>query len=265
MAQRINVLVDAGKASAGPPLGPALGPLGVNVTEVINKINEKTKDFVGMKVPVEVSVDPSTKKFEVKTGSPPVSQLIMKEVGAEKLASNPKFEKVGNLAIEQVIKVAKMKLDSLNCLSMKSAAKTVIGSCVSIGVLVEGMEPRDATKAVNDGKFDKEINAEKTDVSPDKKKVLAEQLAKTKAELEKILKEIKAEQEAAAAAAAPAAGAEAVTAEGAAPAAGAVAAPGAKAAPVAGAKGAAAAPAAGAKAAPAAAAAAPAKKEEKKK
>ena len=54
MAQRINVLVDAGKASAGPPLGPALGPLGVNVTEVIAKINEKTKDFAGMKVPVEV-------------------------------------------------------------------------------------------------------------------------------------------------------------------------------------------------------------------
>ena len=231
MAQRIKVLVDAGKASAGPPLGPALGPLGVNVTEVINKINEKTKDFAGMKVPVEVSVDPNTKKFEVTTGSPPVSQLIMKEIGAEKLASNPKFEKVGNLAIEQVIKVAKMKMDSLNCLSMKSAAKTMIGSCVSIGVLVEGMEPRDATKAVNDGKFDKEINSESTTVSAEKKKALAEQFAKKKAELEKVLKEIKAEEEAAAAAAAPAVAEGAVPAEGAAPAA--AAAPGKGAAPAA--------------------------------
>lgn len=236
----------------------------MNVTEVINKINEKTKDFAGMKVPVEVSVDPSTKKFEVTTGSPPVSQLIMKEIGAEKLASNPKFEKVGNLAIEQIIKIAKMKMDSLNCLSMKSAAKTVIGSCVSIGVLVEGMEPRDATKAVNDGKFDKEINSESTTVSAEKKKALAEQLAKKKAELEKILKEIKAEEEAAAAAAAPVVAEGAVPAEGVAPA----AAPGKAAAPAVatGAKGAApAAPGKGAAPAAAPGAAKPAAKDEKKK
>ncbi len=223
MAQRINVLVDAGKASAGPPLGPALGPLGVNVGEVIAKINEKTKDFAGMKVPVEVSVDPSTKKFEVKTGSPPVSQLIMKEIGAEKLASNPKFQKVGNLAIEQVIKIAKMKLDTLNCLAMKSAVKTIIGSCVSIGVIVEGMEPRDATKAVNEGKFDKEINSESTTVSAEKKAILAQQLSETKAALEKILNELKAEAaaaapvEEAAVEAAPAEGAAAPAAKGAAP------------------------------------------------
>jgi large subunit ribosomal protein L11 len=263
MAQRINVLVDAGKASAGPPLGPALGPLGVNVTEVIAKINEKTKDFAGMKVPVEVSVDPSTKKFEVKTGSPPVSQLIMKEIGAEKLASNPKFEKVGNLGIEQVIKIAKMKLDSLNCLAMKSAVKTIIGTCVSIGVIVEGMEPRDATKAVNDGRFDKEIKAESTTISPEKKKVLAQQLVDKKAALEKILRELKALEEAEKP---TEAAVEAAPAEGAAPAAGKAAAPaaaGKAAAPAAAGKGAAPA-AAGKAAAPAAAGKAPAKEEKKK-
>jgi large subunit ribosomal protein L11 len=253
MAQSVKVLVDAGKASAGPPLGPALGPLGVNVGLVIAQINEKTKSYAGMKVPVEVTVDPSTKAFTVKCGSPPVSSLIMKEIGVEKLASNPKLEKVGNLAIEQVIGIAQAKLDTLNCLSLKSAVKTMIGTCVSIGVLVEGMDPKEATKAVNDGKFDKEIAAGKTEVSADKKKILAQQLSAKKAELEKKLKEIKAAQDAAAAAAPVAA-----AAEGAAPAAGA-------AAPAAGAKGAA--PAAGAKgAAPAAAGAKPeAKKEEKKK
>jgi large subunit ribosomal protein L11 len=257
MAQSVKVLVDAGKASAGPPLGPALGPLGVNVGLVIAQINEKTKSYVGMKVPVEVSVDPSTKAFTVKCGSPPVSQLIMKDIGIEKLASNPKLEKVGNLAIEQVIGIAQAKLDTLNCLSLKSAVKTIIGTCVSIGVLIEGMDPKDATKAVNEGKFDKEIAAGKTEVSADKKKLLAQQLAAKKAELEKKLRELKAEADKAAAekpvAAAPAAeGAAPVAgAKGAAPAAaGAKAAPGAAPA-AAGAKGAA--PAAGAK------------KEEKKK
>lgn len=262
MAQTIKILVDAGKASAGPPLGPALGPTGVNVGQVVAKINEKTKDFTGMKVPVEVIIDPKTRSFEIKTGSPPVSQMIMKEIGAEKLSGNPKFQKVGNLAIEQVIKVANSKMDSLNCLSMKSAVKTVIGSCVSIGVLVEGMEPRDATKAVNDGKFDKEIESGEIEVSAEKKKILDQQFTEIKTKLEKQLAAAKAEAEAAAAAAAAAAPTAAVTAEGKAPAE--AAKPGAPAAPAApGAKPGvpAAAPAAAPGKAPAAA---PAKEEKKK-
>jgi len=259
MAQTIKILVDAGKASAGPPLGPALGPTGVNVGLVVAKINEKTKDFAGMKVPVEVIIDPKTRSFDVKTGSPPVSQLIMKEVAVEKLSGNPRYQKVGNLAIEQVIKVANSKMDSLNCTSMKSAAKTVIGTCVSIGVLVEGMEPKEATKAVNEGKFDKEITAIKTDVSPEKKKQLAQQLADVKSKLEKQLAAVKAEAEAAKPTVAGT-----VVAEGEAP-----AEAGKAAAPAAGAKGAA--PAAGGKAAaPAAGGKAAggkpeAKKDEKKK
>ncbi len=195
MGQRVKVLVDAGKASAGPPLGPALGPLGVNVGQVVAKINEKTKAFEGMKVPVEIVVDPATKEFEVKTGSPPVSQMIMKELGGEKLSPNPKYEKVGNLAIEQVIKIAKSKFDSLNTTSLKSAVKSVIGSCVSIGVLIEGMEPGEAIKAVDEGKFDKEISEERTEMSEEKRKKMEEELSEKKAELEKELKEIEVEEE----------------------------------------------------------------------
>jgi len=195
MAQNIKVLVEAGKASAGPPLGPALGPTGVNVGEVVAAINEKTKDFAGMKVPVEIIIDTSTKSFEVKTGSPPVSQLIMKELGLEKLSPNPKFEKVGNLAIEQIIKIAKSKLDSMNCLSLKSAVKTIIGSCNSIGVLVEGMEPQEAIAAINEGRFDREISEERTVMSEEKKQLMAQELSEKKAELEKELEEIKAEEE----------------------------------------------------------------------
>ena len=194
MAQTIKVLVEAGKASAGPPLGPALGPTGINVGEVVGQINEKTKPFAGMKVPVEVIIDTSTKSFEIKTGSPPVSQLIMKEIGAAKLSSNPKYEKVGNMAIEEVIKIAKSKIDSLNCLEMKSAVKTIMGSCVSIGVLIEGQEPAQAIEAVNAGKYDTEIKEERTEMSEEKKKLMASELSDTKAKLEKEMADIKAEE-----------------------------------------------------------------------
>ena len=193
MAQTIIVLVEAGKANAGPPLGPALGPTGINVGNVVAAINEKTKDFAGMKVPVEVTIDPATKSFEIKTGSPPVSQLIMKELGLQKLSGNPKLEKVGNLAIEQVIKIAKAKIDSLNCLELKSAVKTIVGSCVSIGVIIEGMKPAEAIVAINAGKFDTEINEGRTEVSADKKNLMAKELTEAKAELAEELAEQAAE------------------------------------------------------------------------
>ena len=69
----ISALVSGGEANAGPPLGPAMGPMGVNVLQVVNTINEKTKDFPGMKVPVKVEVDTETKKFTVEVGIPPTA------------------------------------------------------------------------------------------------------------------------------------------------------------------------------------------------
>ncbi|MCJ7490482.1 MAG: 50S ribosomal protein L11, partial [Thermoplasmata archaeon] len=68
MVDKLEVLVDGGKATPGPPLGPALGPLGVNVIQVVGAINEKTKAFAGMKVPVTLTIDPKTKEFEIKVG-----------------------------------------------------------------------------------------------------------------------------------------------------------------------------------------------------
>jgi large subunit ribosomal protein L11 len=194
MAQTIKVLVEAGKANAGPPLGPALGPTGINVGQVVAQINEKTKAFAGMKLPVEVIIGKDN-SVEIKTGSPPVSQMILKELNLQKLSGNPKLEKVGNLSIEQVIKLAQAKLDSLNCLQMKSAVKTMIGTCVSIGVLVEGMEPADAIKAVNEGRFDTEINEGRTEMSSEKKALMAQELTDRKAELAKEMADLKAEEE----------------------------------------------------------------------
>lgn len=77
----ISALVSGGEASAGPPLGPSLGPIGVNVLQVVNTINEKTRDFPGMKVPVKVEVDTETKQFTVEVGIPPTEPSLQKKVG----------------------------------------------------------------------------------------------------------------------------------------------------------------------------------------
>jgi len=153
----IKIMVDGGKANAGPPLGPALAPQGVNIGEVVAQINEKTASFSGMKVPVTVTIN-SNKSFEIKVGLPPMSALIKKEVGAAKGAANPRIDVVGNLTIEQVLKVAQMKDDVLNSYNKKSAAKEVVGTCVSMGVTIEGMKAKKALKAIDSGKFDDKFN-----------------------------------------------------------------------------------------------------------
>jgi large subunit ribosomal protein L11 len=159
MPETIEVLVDGGKATPGPPLGPALGPTGINVVQVVAKINEKTRSFAGMKVPVKVIIDQKTKTFDVKVGTPPTSALIFKELGIEKGVGNPKTDKAGNLTMEQVIKIADMKRDSLMGADEKQRAKEVIGTAVSCGVTIEGMEAMDAQKAIDAGKFDAKFKA----------------------------------------------------------------------------------------------------------
>jgi len=156
----ISALVEGGKASAGPPLGPALGPLGVDIGGIVAKINEKTKDFAGLSVPVKVIVNKETKEFDVEVGTPPVSALIKKEMGLEKGAKGAKpevpgtcgQEKVGDLKLEQAIKIAKGKVQG-NTLAngVKSAVKEVLGTCVSMGVTCEGKDPREVIKAIDEG------------------------------------------------------------------------------------------------------------------
>ncbi len=154
MAETVKALVDGGKASAGPPLGPALGPLGVNIMQIINTINDKTKQFDGMKVPVKVIVDPKTKNFEIEVGTPPASSLIFKELGLEKGSGSAGTHKVGNLTVDQAIKVAKMKEGNLLGKELKQKTKEIIGTCVSLGVTVEGKKPQEIQKAIDEGEFD---------------------------------------------------------------------------------------------------------------
>lgn len=152
--ETVEILIDGGKATPGPPLGPAIGPLGINMMQVVEEINKKTGDFEGMKVPVKIIVDAATKDFQIEVGTPPTTALIMDELKLEKGSQDPGLEKVADLKIEQALKVARMKFDSLLSNDYKYAAKEVIGTCVSMGITVEGKDPREIQKEIDEGKYD---------------------------------------------------------------------------------------------------------------
>ena len=152
--QKISSLVTGGAASAGPPLGPALGPLGVNIMQVIKTINEKTQDFDGMKIPVTVIVDTATKQYEIEIGVPSTAALIMKEAGIKKGSGAAGTEWAGDVTVDSILKVAKTKLEASYASSLKSVAKSIIGTCMVLGVKIDGKTPREMTSEINDGKHD---------------------------------------------------------------------------------------------------------------
>lgn len=156
MAETVEVLVPGGRATAGPPLGPALGPLGINVKAVVDDINKKTAEFNGMTVPVTVSVD-DKKNVTLTIGIPPTTALIIKEAGVEKGSGTPNTEKVGNLPLDAVIRIAKMKMENMLSYNLKEAVKEVLGTCVSVGVTIEGKAPKEAIAAVNAGEWDAQL------------------------------------------------------------------------------------------------------------
>jgi len=155
--ETIEILIDGGKATPGPPLGPAIGPLGINMMQVVEQINQKTADFEGMKVPVKIIVDTSTRDFEVTVGTPPTTALIMDELKIEKGSQDPGMDKVADLKIEQALKVARMKFDALLSADYKHATKEVVGTCVSMGITVEGKDPREVQKEISQGVYDEQL------------------------------------------------------------------------------------------------------------
>jgi large subunit ribosomal protein L11 len=150
----VELIVAGGQATAGPPLGPALGPLGLNIMAVVTKINELTKDYAGMKVPVKVIVNPEDKTFEVTVGVPTSSALLVSELKVEKGSGTPNSAKVGDANMEQIVRIAKIKRPELLARTLKGAAKEIMGTCVSIGITIEGKDPREVQKEVDEGKYD---------------------------------------------------------------------------------------------------------------
>lgn len=195
MAQKIKALIEGGNASAGPPLGPQLGPLGVNIGSVVSSINEETKEFEGMEVPVTVVVDDESKDFEIEVGTPPTSAMIKEEVNLDKLSPHPEKEKVANMLIEQCIKIAKAKMPDLNAPHMKSAVKQIVGACLTSGVLVEDKDPRKVVKEIDKGKYDEEIKNEKTELTEEEKEELRKEKEKMKEKMEEMEEEWKEKAE----------------------------------------------------------------------
>ncbi|RLE48178.1 MAG: 50S ribosomal protein L11, partial [Candidatus Methanomethylicota archaeon] len=128
--------------------------LGVNIMQVVNRINELTKEFSGMRVPVTVTVDIDTKEFEVSVGVPTTTALIIRELKVEKGSGLPHEKKIGNLSIEQIVKIALIKRKQLLAKNLKGAVKEVLGTCLSMGVTVEGKDPRVVQKEIDAGKYD---------------------------------------------------------------------------------------------------------------
>lgn len=200
--QSVETLVAGGAATAAPPLGPALGPLGVNISQVVAEINQRTVEMKGMQVPIKVIVDTATKDFKIEVGTPPASALIKKEAGVEKGSGNPLTDKVADVMIEQIIKIAKIKDTDLLGRTLKSRVKEVVGTCHSMGILVEGLSANEALRAIEAGKFDAEIDSGKTELSVEEKKHLEEEkkrlheeMEKRRAEFEVRAKQIMKEQE----------------------------------------------------------------------
>ena len=156
----VEVLVNGGQASAAPPLGPALGPLGGNIVAIVYKINELTKDYAGMKVPVKVIVNTEDKTFEITVGTPTASALIVAELKIEKGSGTPNTVKVGDLSMEQMVRIAKIKGPQLLATNIKDATKELLGTCVSMGVTVEGKDPRDVQKEIDAGSYEQLFGTE---------------------------------------------------------------------------------------------------------
>ena len=166
--QTIKLLVSGGKANAGPPLGPALAPLKMNIQEIVNAINEKTKEFDGIDVPVELVVNPDDKSYKITVGTPPVASLIKKELGVQKLSKAPfgtykpkegeqYKEFKGNLTFDQIVKIAKAKKESLLTHNLKNAVKQIVSSCISNGCTIEEKHPKEILKEIDEGKWDEKI------------------------------------------------------------------------------------------------------------
>lgn len=183
---QIKLLIDGGSMKPGPAIAQQLGPLGLNMGKVISSVNEATKEFDGMKVPVELNINEKTKEFTIKTSSPPTSELLKKELNLEKGSAKIIESKVGNASIEDVIKIAKIKHANMLEKDLKAAVKSVLGTCASIGILVENESPKELLEKINGGAYESEINKGKTDTSQDKRKKLNQFFTNLKSEQEAI-------------------------------------------------------------------------------
>ena len=153
MAGSIEVLVPGGQVNPGPPLGPELGPTPVDVQAVVQEINDETAAFDGMEVPVTVDYEDDG-AFEIEVGVPPTAELIKDEAGFDTGSGEPQEEFVADMTVEQIKTVAEQKQSDLLAYDLKNAAKEIVGTCTSLGVTIEGNDPREFKDRIDDGDYD---------------------------------------------------------------------------------------------------------------
>ena len=139
MAQKvtgiIKLQINAAKATASPPVGPALGQHGVNIAAFIKEFNARTKDQEGFKIPVVITVY-ADRSFTFITKTPPTPLLVLKAAGLQSGSGVPNKQKVVSLTAAQVTEIAKTKLPDLNVNSLEAAESQVRGTCRSMGITV---------------------------------------------------------------------------------------------------------------------------------
>ncbi|MBN2335708.1 50S ribosomal protein L11 [Candidatus Bathyarchaeota archaeon] len=152
-----NFIVNGGKATGGPPIGPALGPMGVNIMAIVNKINEETSEYDGLPVPVDVIIDTDTKQYTVKVGMLTTFALISQATGISKGSGTPNTEYAADLSFDQLIGIAKKKRQGIYAANLKTAVREVLGTCQSAGVTVEGRHAKEVQDAIKAGEFDDQL------------------------------------------------------------------------------------------------------------
>ncbi|QKY20236.1 50S ribosomal protein L11 [Halolamina sp. CBA1230] len=156
MAGTIEVLVAGGEADPGPPLGPELGPTPVDVQAVVQEINEETDAFDGMEVPVTIDYEDDG-SFSIEVGVPPTAELVKDEAGFDTGSGEPQEDFVANLTADQLRKIAEQKSSDLLAYDTKNAAKEVAGTCVSLGVTIEGEDARTFKERIDAGEYDEQF------------------------------------------------------------------------------------------------------------
>ena len=121
---------------------------------MVDEINKQTMVFKGLTVPVRIECNPETKQFEIFIETPSTASLLLKEVGVEKGSSSCSETKIGNLTLDQVQNVVKAKRDKFLDKTIKAGIKTVLGTALSVGLTVEGQDPRVIQKKIDNGEFD---------------------------------------------------------------------------------------------------------------
>lgn len=190
----IKLLVEGGKMVPGPAVAQQLGPMGINMGQVISDVNAATSEFKGVTLPVHLTINPETKEVSIKVLSPPTSELIKKELKIEKASGARLKQRVGNFAIEQVISVAKAKHEHMLSNDFMATVKSIIGTCQALGVLIESKEAKEILEEISEGKYAEEISAIKTDVDSEKRKELDDYFAEIEAEQEAVQKAEEAEK-----------------------------------------------------------------------